>query len=551
MSGKKMTEKLQTAGYIRLSREDGDREESDSVLNQKKLLQSFISSREELEFREFYVDDGFTGTSFDRPAFRRMMRDIEKGNVGCVVVKDLSRFGRDYIDTGRYLERIFPEYGIRFISVTDQIDSSRKAYDMRLPIKNIFNEQYARDISEKIQATMREKQRAGEFIGAFASYGYQKSPSDRNRLIEDPYAAGVVRRIFSMFLQGMGKQAIARELNAEGILSPAEYKAVSGQKYRNGNCPEGQGGWTYSTVNNILHKEIYAGNMVQGTKHQKMRGRQKHVPREEWIIVPGTHQPLIDRETWEAAGRLLKKRTRRPSGQVSGSVLAGFMKCGGCGRAMVRTGWTRKDGGRSWAYYCGTYKRKGREFCAPHTVSMEAVLRILRTDLQILFRGAELPDNRLQRMEKQDAGAGKEERTGIQAELERTRRLMRSVYEDFRDGLLSREEFETYREIYRKKEALYRQQLETQADAGAETEGSRIRRAFLILKEDSSWELTREMAGELIDHITVLEDRTLRIVYRFSGERSQRFPVHFRKDGEEDCAAGSPLMAAETREKSE
>src|SRR5699024_535370 len=169
------------AGYIRVSREDGDREESDSVMNQKKLIQSFLASREDLELEGFYVDDGFTGTNFERPGFQRMLRDIRGGKIRCVVVKDLSRFGRDYIEAGRYLERLFPEWGFRFISVTDQIDSSLKAYDLLLHIKNIFNEQYARDISEKIQATMRQKQRAGEFIGAFASYGYRKSPSDKNR----------------------------------------------------------------------------------------------------------------------------------------------------------------------------------------------------------------------------------------------------------------------------------------------------------------------------------------------------------------------------------
>ena len=211
-------------------------------MNQKKLIQSFLASREDLELEGFYVDDGFTGTNFERPGFQRMLRDIRGGKIRCVVVKDLSRFGRDYIEAGRYLERLFPEWGVRFISVIDQIDSIRKAYDLLLPIKNIFNEQYARDISEKIQATMRQKQRAGEFIGAFASYGYRKSPSDKNRLLIDPYAAGIVRRIFQMFLQGKGKQTIARTLNREGILCPAEYKAVSGQNYRNGNSPRGRAG---------------------------------------------------------------------------------------------------------------------------------------------------------------------------------------------------------------------------------------------------------------------------------------------------------------------
>lgn len=531
MSARRVTERFRTAAYIRLSREDGDREESDSVLNQKKLLQNFISSKEDLELWDFYVDDGYTGTNFERPAFRRMAADIESGLIDCVAVKDLSRFGRDYIDTGRYLERIFPQMGVRFISVTDQIDSSQKSYDMLLPIKNIFNEQYARDISQKIQATMREKQRAGEFIGAFASYGYKKSPADKNKLVEDPYAAGVVRRIFSMFLQGMGKQAIARRLNEEGVLCPAEYKAVSGQNYKNGNRLRGPSGWTYSTVNSILQKEIYVGNMVQGTKHQQMRGPQKHVPREEWIVVEGTHEAIIDRETWEKTRRLLRKHTRQAEEQGTGSALAGFLKCGDCGRAMVRSGWKRKGGVRAYSYYCGSYKRKGGAFCSPHALPLEIVSRILRTDLQILLQTIEFPETLFREAENRRRGKGTSHESGkIRGELERVRRLGMAVYEDYREGLLNREEYENYREIYRKKEELYRRQMEELLSAGEDAEGEggrKIRRAFAVLRDGLEGELTREMAEELIDHIIVYEDRRLRIVYRFSGEGRGVFPAVF------------------------
>ncbi len=219
-----MPDYFYTGAYIRLSREDGDREESDSVANQKKLLTDYIKKHKELLLYNMYVDDGYSGITFQRPGFQQMIADIENKKISCVIVKDLSRFGRDYIETGRFLERYFPQRGIRFISVSDHIDSTRQSYDMLLPIKNIFNEQYARDISGKVRAALRTKQHRGEFIGAFASYGYRKSPSDKNRLIIDPYAASIIRRIFSLYLQGFGKQQIARMLNAEGILCPSEYK---------------------------------------------------------------------------------------------------------------------------------------------------------------------------------------------------------------------------------------------------------------------------------------------------------------------------------------
>ena len=230
----------QTAVYIRLSREDGDKAESDSVGNQRKLLMEFLDSDPDLSLASEYVDDGWSGTSFRRPAFEQMIRDIEAGLVDCVVVKDLSRLGRDYIDTGRLLERYFPERGVRFISLADGIDSRKQEYDMLLPIKNIFNEQYARDISRKIHAVVRTKQKAGEFIGAFACYGYRKSPSDKNRLVVDERAAEVVRMIFRLFLEGKGKNTIARMLNARGIPCPSEYKRLNGERYRNGGCRSGQ-----------------------------------------------------------------------------------------------------------------------------------------------------------------------------------------------------------------------------------------------------------------------------------------------------------------------
>ena len=539
--------KFRTAAYIRLSREDGDREESDSVVNQKKLLQNFICAREDLELKAFYVDDGFTGTNFERPDFRRMMEDIRQGEIDCVAVKDLSRFGRDYIDTGRYLERLFPEMGVRFISVTDQIDSSRKSYDMLLPIKNIFNEQYARDISEKIQATMREKQKAGEFIGAFASYGYRKSPADRNRLVIDPYAAEIVRRIFEMFLQGVGKQAIARRLNREGILCPAAYKAVSGQNYRNGNCPGENPGWTYSTVNSILHKEIYAGDMVQGTRHQRMRGRQKRVPREDWIIVRETHEPVVDRDTWEKAQKLLGKRVRETYGAQE-NIFAGFLRCGDCGAAMVRTGWKR-GGGRAWTFYCGTYKRKGKTFCLPHGLPLEAVSGIIRRDLKLLLEASDFPEELLlkeagRQKRRQTEGEGEK----LEAELRKIQKLRQSVYEDFREGILSREEFESYREIYRQKEQLCCrriQEFQSRKEKKKKKKCREARQAFEYLRETVQGGLTRKMLEALVERITVYEGCRLRIVYRFSGECGDLFPEGYQIS----CASDTRHMEAEIREK--
>ena len=215
-------ETWRTAAYLRLSREDGDKVESDSIANQHKQLEQYLVEHPELELVDYYADDGYTGTNFDRPAFRRMEEDIHQGKVNCVLVKDLSRFGRDYIEMGRYLEKVFPSQGVRFIAVNDHVDSERGRYDMLLPMKNLFNTKYARDISDKVRSAIHTKQRRGEFVGAFASYGYQKDPDNHNHLLIDPPAAQVVQRIFDLFERGEVKVRIAKLLNAEGVPSPSE-----------------------------------------------------------------------------------------------------------------------------------------------------------------------------------------------------------------------------------------------------------------------------------------------------------------------------------------
>lgn len=459
MSLQEELNRFQVAVYIRLSREDGDKEESDSVGNQRKLLLDYISRKEELRLYDIYIDDGYTGTSFDRPDFQRMIKDIEAKKVNCVIVKDLSRFGRDYIETGRYLERYFPEVGVRFISVSDGIDSIKSAYDMLLPIKNIFNEQYARDISNKIQATVKSKQRAGEFIGAFPSYGYKKSPANKNKLIVDEYAAGVVRKIFNLYIQGLGKQSIAKRLNLEGVLCPSEYKKMNGENYKNSNRLDRTSYWTYSTVNHILRNEMYIGNMVQGTKHQRMRQRQHCVGRERWIRVEATHEAIIERDTWETVQKLLLKKHRDIDLETNQNIFAGFIKCGDCGRAMMKNCWRRADGSITYSFYCGTYKRSGRDYCTPHTLPLQILNEIVLNDLKTVIRNVEDLQELLKNQSFDEVRAKQRVESELQkaeSELERMKKLKKSIYEDYKEELISREEFLSYREDYQKKKSFIR-----------------------------------------------------------------------------------------------
>lgn len=539
MKLQKVLNLFNVAIYIRLSREDGDKEESDSVGNQRKLLTEYVAKKEDFILYDIYVDDGYSGTNFNRPSFQRMIADIEDGKVNCVVVKDLSRFGRDYIDTGRYLERYFPELGVRFISVTDSIDSMKQAYDMLLPIKNIFNEQYARDISKKIQATVKSKQKAGEFIGAFTSYGYKKSPVNKNKLVIDDYAADVVRRIFSLYIQGYGKQRIAKLLNAEGILCPAEYKKVNGENYKNCNRLESTTYWSYSTINSILHREMYVGNMVQGTKHQRMRSKQKKMPKEDWIIVENTHEPIIDKETWEKAQSLLKKRTRELDLETNKNIFAGFVKCGDCGRAMAKNMWKRADGSKTYSLYCGTYKRNGKQYCTPHTLPMAVLEDIVLGDLKAIVDSV---DNLKELVQSQSFTASKVKRIAdtelskIKAELERVKRLKKSIYEDYREELISKEEFLSYREDYLKKEELYSKQIEALEEKKKDNVTEDVfetpwLKRLLELKDIES--LDRDIVVEMISEIRVYENRKIKITYNFGNELEHLFSSVYSVESEE------------------
>lgn len=515
--------------YIRLSREDGDKEESDSVSNQRKLLTEYIADKSEFKLHDVYIDDGYSGTNFERPEFKRMLQDIDDKEVNCVIVKDLSRFGRDYIDTGRYLERYFPQVGVRFISLSDGIDSVKQAYDMLLPIKNIFNEQYARDISKKIQTTVRIKQQSGEFIGSFASYGYKKSASDKNKLVIDPYPASVVRRIFDMYVSGIGKQRIARILTQEGILCPSAYKELNGDKYKNSNY-KSCSYWTYSTINSILHKEIYIGNMVQGTKHQTMRSKQKRVDKEDWIIVEQTHEPVVDMDTWNKAQKLLNIRTRKLDLTTNQSIFSGFIRCGDCDAAMSKVSWQKSDGTKSYSFYCGTYKRYGNKYCKPHTIPLSVLENIVLEDLKKIIQSIENLEALAKEKMIRNAGNDKELLQSqiriTRGELEKIRKWKQSIYEDWKEELITREEYVSYRQDYTKKEEILLKRIElleeSEKEEGKEDifESPWVKR---LLQLGNIEVLDRDIIVEMIDMIYIYDNQCIRIVYNFTDELKDLF----------------------------
>ena len=502
-----------TAGYLRLSREDGDRAESDSIANQRKLLEQYLSAHPELNLIGFYQDDGYTGTNFDRPAFRRMEADIEAGRINCVLVKDLSRFGRDYIEMGRYLERVFPAQGVRFIAVNDHVDSQQGRYDMLLPMKNIFNTQYARDISDKVRSAIHTKQQRGEFVGAFPSYGYRKDPANRNHLVIDPAAAQVVRRIFDLFEQGWGKIKIAKQLNAEGIPSPSEYKRILGERYHNGRKIDQTTYWTYATVHRILQNQMYAGNMEQGRNYRPtMHGKAVQLDRSEWTVVSDTHEAIIGAEQWERVQALLHKRTRQLSFGQNQSPFAGFLRCGDCGRAMVKT---KRAGG---IYYsCGSYKRYGPTVCTKHSISHAVLEEIVLHDLNQIISSVQNLQT-LAEEAKQPSSRGRSgERERLEGGLERLYRLKKSAYEDYRDGLIRREDFMRYQSDYERQERELSAQLQ-QLENVQEEDLLLHPWVQSLLQHGKLTSLDRVTVAETVRQILVFEDGRIEITYTFSNE---------------------------------
>ena len=498
--------------YARLSRDDGDKLESDSIANQRKLLERFSAGQAQMELAGFYSDDGYTGYNFERPDFQHMIEDIKSGKVNCVVVKDLSRFGRNYIDVGYYLERWFPEQGVRFIALGDTIDSEKGAYDITLPVKNVVNEQYARDISRKVRSSFLVKQQNGDFIGAFASYGYRKDPEDHNKLLIDPPAAAVVRRIFTLYEHGMGKIRIAKLLNEEMVPCPSEYKRLNGEKYHNGQRLGSTSYWTYATIHRILKNQMYAGRMEQGrAPRQGMHGRAKQLPREQWSVVDGTHEAIIGPEQWERVQSLLQRDTRTLSFEQNVSPFAGFLRCGDCGRAMSKT---NHPGG---VYYCcGSYKRYGPSVCTRHGIAHRDLEQLVLDDLNKVIASVEdLHAMAREARESAKSPDRKAKRERLQGSLTRAQRLRREAYEDYKDGLISRDDYLRYKNDYQEQEDWLSAQLEHLRDQEELQEESPW--IDQLLKLGKLTELDRPTIVETIKEILVYEDR-VEITYNFSDD---------------------------------
>lgn len=513
--------------YVRLSREDGDKSESDSIVNQKELLAEFVRLEPDIEIYDVYVDDGWSGTTFDRPEFRRMEEDILKKRVDCVIVKDLSRFGRNYIDSGHYFERVFPLLDVRFISITDNVDSYKNPQSMNnimVPFKNLINDEYCRDISNKVRSSLDMKRKQGKHIGSFACYGYMKDPNDHNHLVPDPEAAEVVRDIFQWFVEGTSLIGLAKKLNAMHILNPTAYKEAKGFSYRHPQIKINDGLWSDGTLRRILTNRMYVGDMVQGVnkiKSYKVQVAQRQ-PEDKWIIVEGTHEPIVSRELFEKAQSIMSRRTRTTPGETTMNIFAGLMRCADCGKAMNRKQ-IKQSYGMYRYYVCSTFKKLDKGACTKHSVRLEkveeAVLAAIQMQIQLAVDMKQAIDV-INKSSAVNTQSGKLQKQLEQAKKEEANaeKLMLDLYPDWKAGMITAEEyqklkakFEAQREDARVRIRNINMQM-AEVEKGQDSANEYIQNFMKFKNVDK---LTRDLVVSLIDNIYVYEGGDIHIDFKF------------------------------------
>lgn len=508
--------------YIRLSREDGDKAESLSVEHQRMKLIDYAEKTLGTKEYELYIDDGWTGTNFQRPAFQRLLADIEKKQVLGVIVKDLSRLGRDNPKSSYYVHEYFPEHRVRLIAIDDHVDKDYydldTSEDMMIDVKNMFNGFYPRDISNKVRSTFRTKQHAGKFIGAFASYGYKKDSTDHNQLVVDEPAAEVVRRIFSMYLLGLGQNTIAKKLNEEQVPCPSEYKKMQGMKYRNGNRLESTAYWTYSSIRNILRNEIYTGVMVQNKSFRQVcKNKAIKLPKEKWIIVPDTHEAIIDRDTFEKVRQLLGQNTRQTNLKQNVHIFAGLIKCGDCNRAMAKI---KRQG--KVTFVCGSYNRYGTSQCSSHYIREEVLNQIILDDLNRILSYIKSLEDIVQIEEKGKLAKKVKQEDEVQRlhrEMENYTKKKKRAYEDYAEDLISKEDYISYKNSYEAQIQKLKGQIAFMMGESTEI-GKTTRSEWLnrLLEIGQVEKMTRHLAVEMIGQIYIYQDNTIKIIYNFSNE---------------------------------
>jgi DNA invertase Pin-like site-specific DNA recombinase len=529
-----LTPVYNTSLYARLSVLDSGKEAGESIVNQEELLSSYIDEHSELTLKKVFIDNGETGVNFDRPAWNDLMKECEQGNINCIVIKDLSRLGRNFIETSDYLERILPMLGVRLIAVNDHYDSLSISTGERLVsgLKNLINDIYARDISRKVCAVMLTKQKNGEFVGATACYGYLKDKHIKNKIVINPETAPIVQQIFEWKADGLGNSTICKRLNAQGTPSPYKYKYLKGIMK---NPKFEKSIWILETVSKLLRNTMYLGHMSQGKKKEALYENMplRDVKRENWIIVKNTHEPIVSQELFDAVNDVLEERTAQYNEgygkhdhlKNSISILQGLVFCAECGKALKRLNSVNKKKGQIWWFYeCRFYKTL--KSCAKKSINEAAlyfaVYEAVKGQLQTCVDMSDV----IEKLNRESSYKEKLARYDIKiqdltGELQRIALLRNAIFENYSEKLLTASEYKFANNKYIADEINLQKQLEAAKQEKKQythntTPKNKWLAAFKRFTDDK--ELTSAMAQALIERINVHEGHRVVVTFKFRDE---------------------------------
>lgn len=516
--------KYKVSMYLRISCEDSNKNESESIINQKSIIQSFINEREDLELVSIKIDDGYSGGNFERPAFKELMEEVKDKKINCIIVKDFSRFGRNFVEVGKYIEEIFPFLGIRFISINDGYDSinSNSQESLIIPFKNLINDAYLRDISIKVRTQLDIKRKNGEFIGSFAPYGYLKDPNNKNKLIIDDYASKIVQEIFEMKLEGFTHTKIAEKLNDKGILSPIEYKKHIGLNFKNSVKSKKASLWSHKTIIDILKSQVYIGVLEQAkctTLNYRVKKLIKN-PKENWLVCEDTHQPIIDKQTFKIVQSLMLSDTRVAPNNEKVSLFSGILYCADCGRSMVRKNYGTKEK-RYIHYVCsGAVKNNS---CTRHSIKdkviEETILKIINLHIKTLLDIEKMVKGikKSSCTEKQIENINKNTSIG-RKEVEKLKEHKFKIYEDYKNNILDKNEYNKYNGIIGKKiENIQKSIKDFELKLNDLINGDNNKQELkqYIERYKDIKELDRKLVVCLIDKIYVYENLKICVKFRF------------------------------------
>lgn len=530
------TKKYVAELYCRLSKDDGNSVESMSIWSQKVMLKQFAESNS-IAIYDYYVDDGYSGTNFERPSFKKMITDIENGKINCVITKDLSRLGRNYLQSGAYIEMYFPQKNIRYIAITDGIDTLNSNQNDIMPFKNILNEMYVKDTSKKVKSAIQSRMREGTYIGSKAPFGYLKDPDNKRRLIIDEKTKPIIELIYKLCLEGKGTQLISQELMKRKIPRPSAFVENAEKLY--GLTEENKYQWSHRMVLNVLRDPVYCGNMARNKRPTLSfkNSKRMYIPKSDYIYAKDTHEGIVSEEIWEQVQTMIDKRKcNNKKGLYYDNIFQGLVRCPKCGYALTpKTDYRlkKKELIDFVHFSCSTYKKYGVNACSSHRIEARDLYNIVLEDIQYhgnmaLSAKEDFVEKIIEKIEVEKIDEGKELSNKLELKKNQLAELDRSyeqLYEDRLEGNITERNFNLMNvSISKKQDKLIEEikVLEGDIEVSFETEDNYKKFMNNISKYAKIKSLNRYILNQIIDKIYVYDKEEI------DGQISQKVEIHYK-----------------------